>query len=203
MDHILGIIVGNLVGGISIGWWKRSHNVHHIVCNSIDHDPDIQHLPAMAVDEKIFKGFYSSYHSKEFIFDTISRWLVAYQHWLYYPIMGFARFNLYAQSLILLLSREAVDYKALEIACLTLFAAWVSLLTSMLPRDERLMFIIVSHFVSGVLHVQITLSHFSMNTFFGHPYTHGVENDEWFHEQVKTTMDVDCPEWMDWFHGGL
>ena len=41
VDNILGIFVGNFVGGISIGWWKRSHNVHHIVCNSVDHDPDI------------------------------------------------------------------------------------------------------------------------------------------------------------------
>jgi delta8-fatty-acid desaturase len=41
VDNLLGICIGNLIGGISIGWWKRSHNVHHIVCNSIDHDPDI------------------------------------------------------------------------------------------------------------------------------------------------------------------
>jgi len=29
----LGVVLGNMTGGISIGWWKRSHNVHHIVCN--------------------------------------------------------------------------------------------------------------------------------------------------------------------------
>lgn len=22
-------------------------------------------------------------------------------------------------------------------------------------------------------------------------------------KQLRTTMDVDCPAWMDWFHGGL
>ncbi len=27
------------------------------------------------------------------------------------------------------------------------------------------------------------------------------END-WFRLQLATTMDVDCPWWMDWFHGG-
>lgn len=53
-DNKTGIALGNLFGGISIAWWKRSHNVHHIVCNSIEHDPDIQHFPFMAVDSKMF-----------------------------------------------------------------------------------------------------------------------------------------------------
>jgi hypothetical protein len=65
------------------------------------------------------------------------------------------------------------------------------------------MYLLVSHGVSGLLHVQITLSHFSMETFMGLPYTPNKEKDEWFRLQLKTTMDVDCPEWMDWFHGGL
>lgn len=41
--------------GISVCWWKRNHNTHHIVCNSIEHDPDIQHLPAIAVTPEIFR----------------------------------------------------------------------------------------------------------------------------------------------------
>ena len=28
-----------------IAWWKHSHNVHHIITNHPEHDPDIQHLP--------------------------------------------------------------------------------------------------------------------------------------------------------------
>merc|ERR1712154_717679 len=50
MDGSLGLIVGNFLSGISIGWWKRSHNVHHVVPNSCDYDPDIQHLPVFAID---------------------------------------------------------------------------------------------------------------------------------------------------------
>lgn len=114
VDNIIAVVLTPFLG-ISIGWWKRSHNVHHIVCNSIDHDPDIQHLPAFAVTTEIFPGFFSTYHMKEFVFDPVSRFLVAYQHWLYFPVMGLARVNLYIQSIILLLSREKVDYKFLEI----------------------------------------------------------------------------------------
>jgi len=63
---------------VSLGWWKRSHNVHHVICNSIEHDPDIQHLPFFAVSEKIFGGYFSTYHSKQFVFDSITRFIVSY-----------------------------------------------------------------------------------------------------------------------------
>jgi delta8-fatty-acid desaturase len=44
VDNFWGLVVGNLTTGIGMGWWKRSHNVHHVCCNSIEHDPDIQHM---------------------------------------------------------------------------------------------------------------------------------------------------------------
>lgn len=47
------------------------------------------------------------------------------------------------------------------------------------------------------LHVQITLSHFGMST------TDFGPSEPFPVKQLRTTMDVDCPEWIDWFHGGL
>ena len=81
VDHIAGLVLGNFVAGISFGWWKWSHNVHHTVCNSIEHDPDIQHLPFLAITDRIFKGgkFFSSYHNKWFTVDKFVSFLVSYQ----------------------------------------------------------------------------------------------------------------------------
>merc|ERR1711988_334709 len=42
VDLKIGMFIANFLGGLSIGWWKKSHNVHHIVTNSPVHDPDIQ-----------------------------------------------------------------------------------------------------------------------------------------------------------------
>ena len=39
IDSYIGIFIGNILGGISIGWWKYHHNIHHIVTNSPEHDP--------------------------------------------------------------------------------------------------------------------------------------------------------------------
>merc|ERR1711871_394880 len=198
-----GLVLGNTTGGISLGWWKRSHNVHHVVCNSIENDPDIQHMPIFAVDDGIFGKFWSSYHQKWVITDLAARTLVSIQRILYYPVMAVARFNLYAQSWLLLLSKEKVQHRKLEIGTLALFATWFSLMIyyCLGSWQERLAYLLLSHGIAGLLHVQITLSHFAEDTYHGQAYND--DSDEWFRMQVKTTLNVDCPTWMDWFHGGL
>lgn len=45
----LSIIVADFFGGLFLEWWKRNHNVHQMVTNAPDHDPDIEHMPLMAV----------------------------------------------------------------------------------------------------------------------------------------------------------
>ncbi|CAI8606101.1 unnamed protein product [Vicia faba] len=46
------ILSGNVLAGISIGWWKWNHNAHHLACNSLDFDPDLQHLPFFVVSSR-------------------------------------------------------------------------------------------------------------------------------------------------------
>ena len=48
-----------------------------------------------------------------------------------------------------------------------------------------------------LVHVQITLSHFAMST-----ADLGV-SESFPSRQLRTTMDVDCPQWLDFLHGGL
>eukprot|EP00750_Incisomonas_marina_P002970 INCI12792.3.p1 GENE.INCI12792.3~~INCI12792.3.p1 ORF type:complete len:552 (+),score=83.29 INCI12792.3:237-1658(+) len=202
-DLFWGAAFGNLTGGISLAWWKRSHNVHHIVCNSVENDPDIQHIPIFAVTQKMFKRFFSTYHRKFFEMDNfVARFLVGHQHLTFYPVMAFARFNLYLQSWLLLLSSEAVPQRKLEMVSLFGFAVWLTALCASMPSwPVALMFLFVSHSIAGILHVQICLSHFYMDTYHGRAYND--DSDEWFTMQLKTTMNVSCPRWMDWFHGGL
>lgn len=55
-DFNMGLFWGNFFTGISIGWWKISHNTHHNVPNALNHDPDIQHLPVFAIHPEFFKS---------------------------------------------------------------------------------------------------------------------------------------------------
>ena len=122
--------------------------------------------------------------------------------------MMFARFNLYVQGWIFVFTSHSQDawhakhFQKLELATLFGFMTWLSLLVSTLPNwQERAAWLLISHALAGVLHVQICISHFTMDTYHGHAYN-GAE-DEWFRMQCATTMNVASWRWFDWAHGGL
>ena len=233
--------------GVSGDWWKRNHNVHHVHTNSIECDPDIQHLPMLAVSEDILHGFWSSFYQKPFTFDGVARAMVRWQHWLYYPLMAIARANLYVQSWLLVLNPNVkVPHRRYELLALALFWAWYITLMQHVPGTltAKLWYYLLSHAVAGLVHVQITLSHFAMPAYHGPtlpPHlpisstTHATPSssfspsnppsppshtalshtpqppplypphspDTFFYTQFSTTMNVSCPSYMDWFHGGL
>jgi cytochrome b involved in lipid metabolism len=203
-DHLIGSALSALMG-LSVGWWKSDHNTHHVVCNAIEHDPNIQHLPVLAITDKIFAQpkFWDTYHRKWVGLDAFGRLLVSYQHLLFYPLMAFGRINLYVQGFVYILSgHDRHHYPKLELLGLCSFFAWVGVLAKVQPSWSLAVgWIIVSHAVSGILHVQIVLSHWSMETYKGSPYTS--KETEWYLMQMRTTMNVDTHPLLDWAHIGL
>ncbi|KAK5158132.1 hypothetical protein LTR04_005288 [Oleoguttula sp. CCFEE 6159] len=189
-DTIIGIIIADFLGGLSLGWWKRSHNVHHIVTNSAEHDPDIQHMPFFAISHRFFDSLRSTYHDKIMTFDPFAKFMIRYQHYLYYPILTFGRFNLYVQSWLYLFlglgPRKGPAW----------WTRWLEIDGIPTPW-ARFVFVMVSHATTMPLHVQITLSHFAMST-----ADVGVA-ESFPQRMLRTTMDVDCPAWLDFVHGGL
>jgi len=202
-DHQIGSALTALMG-LSMCWWKSDHNTHHVVCNSVEHDPNIQHMPLLAVSQTMFESgpFYDTYHKKTVVFDAVARFLVSYQHIFFYPVMAVARVNLYIQGVIhLLTATDTVHYRTMELCLLATFASWLSFVVYSLPAGEKIWWLLLSHAVAGILHVQIVLSHWSMDIYKGHPYN-GPE-DEWYIMQLKTTMNVATPRLLDFVHIGL
>lgn len=119
--------------------------------------------------------------------------------------MGVARFNLYILSLhhLLLgpkLSRSTRWIRKTEIASMACywFLFGYCLVWRTLPDwPTRIAFVLISHIVTMPLHVQITLSHWGM------PTADLGEGESFPQRQLRTTMDVDCPQWLDFIHGGL
>ncbi|KAL2317918.1 hypothetical protein Fmac_031794 [Flemingia macrophylla] len=199
VNRVVQILSGNVLAGISIGWWKWNHNAHHISCNSLDFDPDLQHLPFFVVSSSFFSSLTSRFYDRKLPFGSLARFLVSYQHWTFYPVMCFARLNLFAQSFLLLLSNRKVPHRALELLGLLFFWTWFPLLLSYLPSwPHRLLFVLVSFSVTGIQHVQFCLNHFSSKVYLGPP-----TGSDWVQIQTSGTLDVSCSSWMDWFHGGL
>ncbi|RHZ50972.1 hypothetical protein CDV55_103421 [Aspergillus turcosus] len=206
VDSVVGIIIADYLGGLSLGWWKRNHNVHHIVTNAPEHDPDIEHMPFFAISHRFLTSLRSTYYDRVMHFDAMANFMLRYQHYLYYPILLFGRFNLYRLSWEYLFCGQAPKkgpawwHRWFEIGGQVFFWYWFGygvLYRSIPDWSSRIAYILVSHMVTAPLHVQITLSHFAMST-----ADLGV-HESFPQKMLRTTMDVDCPTWLDFFHGGL
>ncbi|WYZ35341.1 hypothetical protein EsH8_I_001617 [Colletotrichum jinshuiense] len=206
IDSVLGIFIADFMGGLSLGWWKKSHNIHHIVTNSPEHDPDVEYLPFLAVSHRFLAGLRSTYYDRMMDYDAVARFCVKFQKYSYYPLLAFGRFNLYRLSWEYLLTGQAPRkgpawwHRHLEIVGQVFFWSWYGygIVYKSIPDNlDRLVFCIISHMVVLPLHVQITLSHFAMSTADLGP------KESFPQKMLRTTMDVDCPEWLDFFHGGL
>ncbi|TQV94005.1 fatty acid desaturase [Cordyceps javanica] len=207
VDTCIGIFIADFLGGLSIGWWKRNHNVHHIATNVPEHDPDIQHMPFFAISSQFFSSLYSTYYERTMKLDFAARFFIRYQHYLYYPILLMGRFNLYRLAWSYLLDPRQSPQKGsarwhryLEMSGQVVFWYWFgyrTLYLSVPTWSARFAFLLVSHMVTAPLHVQLTLSHFAMSTADA-----GVQ-ESFAQKMVRTTMDVDCPAWLDFIHGGL
>jgi sphingolipid 8-(E)-desaturase len=206
LDSVIGIIIADFLGGLSIGWWKRNHNVHHIVTNAPEHDPDIQHMPLFAVSHRFLYGLRSTYYERIMQVDAVAKLLLSAQSYLYYPTLALGRFNLYRLSWDHLImhrgprSGPAWWHWYLEIAGNLFFWAWFgyAIVYKSIPTAwDRFVFVMISHIVTCPLHVQITVSHFAMSTADLGPH------ESFPQRMLRTTMDVDCPPWLDFLHGGL
>ncbi|RDA95834.1 hypothetical protein CP533_5085 [Ophiocordyceps camponoti-saundersi (nom. inval.)] len=209
VDTLIGMFIADFCCGLSIGWWKSSHNVHHLVTNQPEHDPDIQNIPLFAICPSFFKSITSTYYDNfVMVWDGAADLLVPYQKYTYYPVMAIARFNLYILSWLHVLSSKSPSLasskawwiRPTEIAfmCCYWFLFGYCLLWRSLPTwTMRLAYVLVSHIVTMPLHVQINLSHWGMST------SDLGESESFAQRQLRTTMDISCPPWLDFFHGGL
>lgn len=112
--------------------------------------------------------------------------------------MCFARFNLQVQSYIYLFKYPNSPYRTIEFCTLFLYWYWFIYLLSCIPTyTQCFLYLFICYMVTMPLHVQITLSHFGMSTDDYGPC------ESFPAKMLRTTMDIACPTWLDFFHGGL
>lgn len=170
-DRLIATIIADYIGGLSVGWWCDNHDVHHLVTNHPEHDPDIQHMPFFAIspsflvqkspsgmDSQPSFGLWSSYYRRVLVFDAPARIFLKLQHKIYYLVMSLGRFNLYANSYSFLALKARRDkWFYIESIGVVLFWYWFGFLYlgAMPTWGTRIAALLISHIVTSPLHVQV------------------------------------------------
>ncbi len=137
-SRLLGLFAGNLMNGLSYGWWRAKHNAHHAHPNDLDSDPDV-YAGAILFDR-----------GQAGVRVGLAGWLTRYQAWLYVPLLTLEAMNLHLSS-VMAVVRPGLRYRRVEAALLMLhFAAYLTLLALTLSWGQALVFVAVHQAVFGV-----------------------------------------------------
>jgi fatty acid desaturase len=108
-NDLIGIVAGDLLTGLSYGWWLDKHNKHHAKPNHEGHDPDIgEGVLAFTTDQVAART------------GGLGRFITGHQAWLFFPLLTLEGLNLHVASLRELTGPNRRRYRGLE---LSLFSA--------------------------------------------------------------------------------
>lgn len=207
-DWVVGLVFGPLFSGISISWWKSSHNTHHIETNQIERDPDIQHLPIFALSEIVIQngGVYSTYHRRYMALDAVALFFVSNQHILFLPVMMLARLNLYAQGFLFFLGGRyhgSIVAAGVEVAAMMLHHFMLYTAAKSLPSTQlSCVWLFSTIALSGFLNLQIISSHMGLPTLSKTQHEQ-FKAAPFLQHQLATTTDITTNRLNAWFFGGL
>jgi len=135
---LLCLFHGNLLNGLSYGWWVAKHNAHHAHPNDLETDPDVA--------------------AGAFVFDSdqagartgVAAWMTRHQAGLFFPMLTLEAFNLRISSVRAIVT-PGLRYRRAETPLLLAHAAlYFGLLISTLTWQQGLVFLVVHQAMFGV-----------------------------------------------------
>jgi fatty acid desaturase len=138
-DDVIGRIHGNLLIGLSYGWWIVKHNRHHAYPNQVGRDPDIGgNAIAFAPEQaQVRRG--------------AGIWLARWQAWLFFPMLLLEGLHLHAASARMLMSRRPVKVRISEASMLAVHVGgYLFALFWVLSPAQAVVFLLVHQGLFGV-----------------------------------------------------
>jgi fatty acid desaturase len=185
-NRILGFIAGNVLGGLSYGWWQDKHLRHHANPNHEGLDPDVAEGTIVWSDRQAAKrtGF--------------GVWLAHHQADLFFPLLTFEGWSLMVSGLKTLRMRPKRQ-RILEASLLGMrHLACLAFLFVFLTPGQAVVFVLIHQALYGLnLGMAFAPNHKGM--LMPEP---GTKMDH-LHKQVLTSRDVSGGWLVDQFLGGL
>ena len=185
-NALVGLMTGNLLLGVSYGWWVEKHNRHHANPNHVDLDPDIN-MVAIAYSQ-------SQATERRGLLRTMAR----HQAYLFFPLLLLLSWSMHVSSLRFLLlqpSRHRWKELALVAAHVVLY---VGLAVYFLGPPSALL-VIAIHQCGGGFYLALV---FAPNH-KGMPQVDDSGDLDFLRKQVLTSRNVRSHPLTDIWYGAL
>jgi fatty acid desaturase len=139
-NDLIGIVIGDLLVGLSFGWWLDKHNRHHANPNHEEHDPDIGESVLAFTTAHIAARTGGLY-----------RLIARYQAWLFFPMLCFEGLQLHVASVRSLIQGKQRRYRRIEWLLLSAhLLGYLAALFLVLSPVKALAFLAVHQAVFGI-----------------------------------------------------
>lgn len=180
-------IVGNLIVGLSYGWWTKKHGKHHAHPNVVGKDGDIAPgaLVFTAEDAAERTGF--------------KGWLASRQGWLFFPLLTLFAFALHYNAVATVLGSNHVKRRGTEMAFL---------MVRLIGFPALLVMVLGPWLAAAFLAVQLVVFGVYMGGSFapnhkGMPVIPKDAKVDFMRRQVLTSRNIRGGRVMGWVMGGL
>jgi fatty acid desaturase len=187
VNNWLGMLVANLLVGMSLNWWNDKHNAHHANPNHDGLDPDID-IPFMAFS-----------HEQAMRKRGLSRLITAYQAFLFFPALTLTTYSMQIAS-VLFTVRERYRLRLPDTAMLWVhFALYYVGLPLLLGPWLGLAFILIHRGLLGLFIGSVFAPNHKGMLVLGE----GDEKMDFLSKQVLTARSVRSTPLIDFLYGGL
>jgi fatty acid desaturase len=189
VNNLLGRLHGNLLIGLSYGWWISKHNRHHAHPNQIDRDPDIGD-GAIAFTEEHARARRGP-----------GAWLARHQAWLFFPMLLLEGLNLHVAGVRALLARTGASRttRLTETGLLTAHVGgYLTALFWVLSPVQAVCFLIIQQGLFGLyMGCSFAPNHKGM------PILAKDDKTDYLRRQVLTARNIRGGRFTDFVLGGL
>jgi fatty acid desaturase len=187
-NTVVGLVAGNLLTGLSIGWWVDKHNRHHANPNKEDHDPDIgEGVLAFTTGQAANRT------------GRLPRAITRNQAVLFFPLLTLEGLNLHAASVRWLCRTRGGKLRRIELSLLFVHVlAYLGAVLWVLSPVQAVTFIAVHQAVFGLyMGCSFAPNHKGM------PIIGAEQKLDYLRRQVVTSRTVRGGWFVDQLLGGL
>jgi fatty acid desaturase len=187
VNAVAGLILGNLLLGVSRAWWRDNHDAHHAHPNDLDQDPNLQiYLMGCTAEQASGRPVWV-------------QWVVRHQVGLLVPIFCLELFSMHYQSIVYVIHRKPGLVRGEGVLLAAHFAVYALVVYAALGLGGALVFALVNQCLTGVYLAGIFAPNHK-----GMPLRAAIEGRSGFlREQVLTARNVRGGRLVDLIYGGL